>query len=231
LLAGRSYFLKYIPVWALNSTVAANLAQVLALDSEGLLFGSAMLLPDKFIFSCGSGLNLCLTFFGLLFLSRSAGAHWASLFTIIPACFLFPSDMDAVMSHITCSIQYRSDLRVLVVRWPDDASLLQLQADFTAILAVAEQHATARWLLDVRRRDQISPELGRWTTTTFYPLAASRFAPEVLRISVLCSPARMAVYAADPVQMQYLTYGLAPERSYLMRLFGDEGTAMEWLYS
>jgi hypothetical protein len=139
--------------------------------------------------------------------------------------------MCAVMSSTTCTIQYRPDLEALVVRWPSDAPLLQLQADFAAILAVAQQHDTARWLLDVRRREQISPELGRWTTTVFYPHAASRLAPQALHISVLCSPARMAVYAADPIQMQYLTYGLAPERSYYMRLFGDEGTAMEWLCS
>ncbi|MBO0357214.1 hypothetical protein J0X19_04605 [Hymenobacter sp. BT186] len=137
--------------------------------------------------------------------------------------------MLATMPHITCTIQHRSDLGVLVVRWPDDAPLEQLQADFEAVLAMSEQTATAYWMLDVRRRDQISPELGHWTTTIFYPQAAGRLAPQILRISVLCSPARMAVYAADPIQMQYLTYGLAPERPYHMRLFGDEGTAMEWL--
>ena len=139
--------------------------------------------------------------------------------------------MHAVMSAVTCSIQYRPDLDILVVRWPDDAALLQLQADFTAVLAAAQQHNVARWLLDVRRREQISVELGRWTTTLFYPQAASRLAPQVLHISVLCSPARMAVYAGDPIQMQYLTYGLAPERPYFMRLFGDEGSAMDWLRS
>ena len=135
------------------------------------------------------------------------------------------------MSPVTCTIHYRPDLSVLVVRWPADAALLQLQADFTAVLAAAQQHNAARWLLDVRRRERISVELGRWTTTLFYPQAASRLAPQILHISVLCSPARMAVYAADPVQMQYLTYGLAPERPYYMHLFGDEGTAMEWLQS
>jgi hypothetical protein len=133
------------------------------------------------------------------------------------------------MSLITCTIQHRSDLGVLVVRWPDDAPLHQLQADFAAVLAMAEQTNTAFWLLDVRRRDQISPELGHWTTTIFYPQAANRLAPQMLRIGVLCSPARMAVYDADPIQMQYLTYGLSSERPYQMRLFGDEGTAMEWL--
>ncbi|MBC8082287.1 MAG: hypothetical protein H7Z21_03690 [Hymenobacter sp.] len=135
------------------------------------------------------------------------------------------------MSYATCSIQYRPDLDILVVRWPKDAALLQLQANFAAVLATAEQCGVARWLLDVRRRDQIRPELGRWTTTVFYPQAASRLVPQVLRMSVLCSPARMAVYASDPVQLHHLTYGLAPERSYCMRLFGDEGTAMEWLRS
>ncbi|HEX8428513.1 hypothetical protein [Hymenobacter sp.] len=130
---------------------------------------------------------------------------------------------------MTCTIQYRPDLSILVVRWPDDAPLLQLQADFTAVLVAAQEHNVARWLLDVRRREQISLELGRWTTSIFYPQAASRMAPQVLHISVLCSPARMAVYASDPIKMQHLTYGLAPERPYYMRLFGDEGSAMEWL--
>lgn len=135
------------------------------------------------------------------------------------------------MSHVTCSITYRPDLGVLIVRWPEDAPLPQLQTDFEAILATAEQHATARWLLDVRRRDQLNPELGNWTTSIFYPHAAARLTPQELRLSVLCSPARMAVYETSQVQKRYLTYGLSNERTYRMRLFGDEGAAMQWLLS
>ncbi|HEX8351025.1 MAG TPA: hypothetical protein VF598_13765 [Hymenobacter sp.] len=133
------------------------------------------------------------------------------------------------MPTTTCSIAHRPDLGVLVVRWPEDAPLPQLQTDFAGILQVAEQHETARWLLDVRRRDQLSPEFGHWTTSTFFPSAAARLIPQVLRLSVLCSPVRMALYEADPLQKQYLSYGLSPERRYHMHLFGDEGAAMKWL--
>jgi len=131
----------------------------------------------------------------------------------------------------TCSITHRPDLGALIVRWPADASLPDLQNDFEAILVVATQHATALWLLDVRRRDQLNLELGRWTTQLFYPEAAARLAPQPLRLAVLCSPARMAVYAASEEQQQYLTFGLAMERTYRMQLFGDEGPAMQWLLS
>jgi hypothetical protein len=133
------------------------------------------------------------------------------------------------MSISTCSIVHRPDLGVVVARWLEDAPLAQLQADFTALLLEAEQHATARWLLDVRRRDQLSPELGNWTTSIFYPHAAAQLLPQQLRISVLCSPARMAVYESNPIQREYLSYGLSNERTYRMRLFGDEGSAMKWL--
>jgi len=132
-------------------------------------------------------------------------------------------------STSTCLITHRPDLGVLVARWLDNAPLTQLQADFTALLAEAEQHGTPRWLLDVRRRDQLSPELGHWTTSTFYPLAATKLFPQQLRISVLCSPARMAVYETSTEQKEYLSYGLSNERTYRMRLFGEEGAAMQWL--
>ncbi|UOQ55317.1 hypothetical protein [Hymenobacter cellulosivorans] len=130
-----------------------------------------------------------------------------------------------------CSILYRPDLHLLIVRWPGDAPVPQLQADFEAVLQEAEQHGVARWLLDVRRRDQLNPELGQWTNYTFYPLASTRLAPLPLRIAVLCSPTRLTIYDSDAQQREYLTYGLSAERPYQLRLFGDEGAAMQWLFT
>ncbi|MBC6611998.1 hypothetical protein H8B15_13780 [Hymenobacter sp. BT507] len=132
------------------------------------------------------------------------------------------------MQPPTCSITYRPDLGALIVRWPDDAPFPTLQADFEAILAVAEQHGTARWLLDVRRRAHLDPQLGDWTTRIFFPHAAGRLVPQALRLSVLCSPARMAVYAASAEQQSYLAHGIA-HQAYQMHLVCDEGKAMEWL--
>ena len=131
----------------------------------------------------------------------------------------------------SCAITYRPDLHVLVARWPGDAPVPQLQADFEAILREAEQQQADRWLLDVRRRDQLNPEFGHWANYAFYPMASARLAPRALRIAVLCSPVRLALYAADTRQQEYLSYGLATERPYQLRLFGDEGYAMKWLDS
>ncbi|MCB2408353.1 hypothetical protein [Hymenobacter lucidus] len=130
-----------------------------------------------------------------------------------------------------CDIVYRPDLHLLVGRWLGDAPVPQLQADYEALLTAAQEHSAGRWLLDVRRRDQLHPTLGQWTTTTFYPAATAALVPERLRIGVLCSPARLAVYDADAQQKEYLQFGLAAERPYQLRLFGQEGQAMEWLYS
>ena len=128
----------------------------------------------------------------------------------------------------TCTITHRPDLGVLIVRWPADAPYPQLQADFEAILTMAKQHATGRWLLDVRRRAHLDPQLGDWTTRLFFPRAAAQLAPHPLRLSVLCSPARMAVYAASAEQQSYLAHGIA-HRAYHMHLLCDEGDAMRWL--
>lgn len=123
----------------------------------------------------------------------------------------------------------RPDLGILVARWADDGPTPLLQADYTELLATARQHGLSRWLLDVRRRDQLNPELGQWTTHVFFPMATAQLLPQPLRVAVHCSPGRMAVYETDAIQQQYLTYGLSDDREYELRLFIEEGPAMEWL--
>lgn len=129
----------------------------------------------------------------------------------------------------TCSIQFRPDLQVLVVRWPADAPFAQLQADFEAVLREASAQQAHRWLLDVRRREDLAPELAHWTTHDFFPRAAALLGPPALRIAALASPTRMAVYEADEFQRRTLAYGQEGARPYRLQLFGDEGTAMHWL--
>ncbi|MCC3158405.1 hypothetical protein LJ737_14240 [Hymenobacter sp. 15J16-1T3B] len=129
----------------------------------------------------------------------------------------------------SCSIQYRSDLQVLVVRWPADAPLPQLQADFEAVLHAAASHQAHRWLLDVRRREDLAPELAHWTTHDFFPRAAAQLGAPPLRIATLASPTRMLVYERDEYQRRTLAYGQADSRPYRLLLFGDEGAAMQWL--
>jgi hypothetical protein len=125
----------------------------------------------------------------------------------------------------------RHDLGILVARWSDDAPFAQLQASYEELLKAGLAHGLPRWLLDVRRRDQLDPAFGQWTTHVFYADAATRLAPQPLRVAILCSPVRLAVYEADAAQQQYLAYGLSPERNYQLQLFIEEGPAMQWLTS
>ena len=66
------------------------------------------------------------------------------------------------------------------------------------MLAVAEAHGISDWLLDVRRRDKVSPELSAWVSKDFYPQATRRLAPRRLRMAVLSSPALTEAYVSDP---------------------------------
>lgn len=133
------------------------------------------------------------------------------------------------MSDELFAIIPRPDLGILVARWSTDAPVPQLQANYETLLQAALEHGMHQWLLDVRRRDALHPAFGQWTTHVFYPGAAAQLAPLPLRIAVHCSPMRLAVYEANPDQQRYLAYGLAPEREYQLRLFIEEGQAIEWL--
>jgi hypothetical protein len=135
------------------------------------------------------------------------------------------------MSDDLFTLVPRHDLGILVARWSDDAPVAQLQASYEELLQAAIVHGLSRWLLDVRRRDQLDPAFGQWTTHVFYSDAAARLTPLPLRVALLCSPVRLGIYEADAAQQQYLAYGLSPEREYQLHLFIEEGPAMQWLIS
>jgi hypothetical protein len=129
----------------------------------------------------------------------------------------------------TRSISFRPDLKILVVRMHTLASLEVVQADYFQMLAAAEEFDTADWLLDVRRRDKVTPELSEWVSHTFYPQAVARLAPRRLRVAVLNSPALTEAYRSDAEQKKYVAYVMDPARPFDIRLFDDEGDAMLWL--
>jgi len=130
---------------------------------------------------------------------------------------------------ITRTITYRADLGVLIVRWHQDASLAVLQADYQAMLTAAEAHGCARWLLDVRHREGADPVLSAWASTTFYPFAAERLAPQRLLLAVLTSSYIYDRFRLDAQQRPYVDFMLAPERPFLTSVFDEEGQAMQWL--
>jgi hypothetical protein len=131
----------------------------------------------------------------------------------------------------SCTITYRPDLHLLIVRWHQDAQSTVLQADYQAVLAAALEHGCARWLLDVRRREQYAPQLEEWAGATFYPTAATQLAPQPLRLAVLASSYIYERALADPQQREHVRYLLADERPFTTNVFMDEALATQWLQS
>jgi hypothetical protein len=131
--------------------------------------------------------------------------------------------------HASRSIIHRPDLGILIVRWHHDAELAVLQADYQAMLAMAEQFGCARWLLDVRRREGSDPAMSAWASTVFYPEAAARLLPQRLHLAVLTSAYIVDRFVNDPMQKEFVEYMMAPERAFLTRTFADEGEATRWL--
>jgi hypothetical protein len=132
---------------------------------------------------------------------------------------------------ITRTINYRPDLNILVVRWHQDAANEVLQADYLAMLAAAEEHGCGRWLLDVRRREGNDPAMSAWASQVFYPLAASRLAPQRLYLGILTSTYIYDRFRNDAEQRQYVEYMLAAERPFVTNVFDQEGPATQWLQS
>ena len=129
------------------------------------------------------------------------------------------------------TLSFRSDLRVLVVRWKNHVPLEVLQDDYAQMLAAAIRHGMSDWLLDVRRREVAPVELSIWVNKVFYPHAVAQMAPQRLRMAVLSSPALTATYTKDPAQKKEVDYALDPSRPFDIGLFEDEGEAMAWLRS
>lgn len=127
------------------------------------------------------------------------------------------------------TVSFRPDLQVMVVRWHSHASFEAVQADYAQMLAAATAHGFSSWLLDVRRRHKIPPDLSAWVSNVFYPQATQRLAPHRLRMAILSSPALTEAYTTDAEQKKYVDYVMDPAQPFDVGLFNDEGAAMRWL--
>lgn len=111
------------------------------------------------------------------------------------------------------TIFFRTDLRVMIVRWPAPAPLEVVPADYAQMLA-AERCGFSSWLLDVRRRDHVSAERSAWTSSPFYPAAAGQLAPARRRSGVLSSPVLTNTYRSGPNQKStWTTFWTQPGHS------------------
>ena len=122
----------------------------------------------------------------------------------------------------------RPDLPAIVARWQREITASELQAGYFAILAAADELGCWRWLLDLRRREELaSPALTNWMNADFFPQLVSRYANPV-RIAFLISPLRAAHGQSDS-SVAVISATARPDSSYFTSLFTDEAIAYQWL--
>lgn len=130
----------------------------------------------------------------------------------------------------TYSLLYHPKLHAVVLRWlVFPYTMPEVRASFKAALALARRQNCARWLIDTRHARPVDLELTHWLTREFFPVAAARLAPRLLRLAVISSATRLAQLRADAVLAHAVADALAAAHPYQARLFADEGTAVAWL--
>lgn len=132
------------------------------------------------------------------------------------------------MSSFGLEITPRSDLPAIVARWQREITVTELQAGYLAVLAAADDLGCWRWLLDLRRRNELATaELTTWVNTVFFPQLARRYAAPV-RIAFLISPLR-AVQEQSDSSAASISANSHPSQDYFTALFTDEAAAYQWL--
>ena len=132
------------------------------------------------------------------------------------------------MSDIGLDITPRPDLPAVVARWQREISEAELRDGYFAILAAADALGCWRWLLDLRRRQELAtPALAQWVNDEFFPRLVGRY-PVPVRIAFLISPLRAQQQASDS-SAAAISAKSGPVQGYLTALFTDEATAYHWL--
>lgn len=126
------------------------------------------------------------------------------------------------------ALHYRSDLRMLVLRWLRDASLSEIQLGHQAALHLARQHAVTHWFIDVRRRLLVDNVHSSWLIDEFLPQAAALL-PAPLRVAYLMSPNRQRTIDSQPELQLIFSRSQTPNLPYRMQSFMDEAATIKWL--
>jgi hypothetical protein len=130
------------------------------------------------------------------------------------------------MSDHGLDILFRPEIPAVVARWQREITPLELQTGYLSILSAADACGCARWLLDLRRREELAtPDVNRWVEEIFLPQLQGRYAQSV-RLAFLISPLR-ARQLADAAGVEAPTKP-APH-THQQATFIDEAAAYAWL--
>ncbi|UOQ54129.1 hypothetical protein [Hymenobacter cellulosivorans] len=115
-------------------------------------------------------------------------------------------------------LSYRSDLRVLFMRWDRVVTPAEHRAGYQAALAFAHPHQATHWLIDLRIRGLAEAEDFAWVLTDFRA-ALHRALPGL--------EFRMA-YLVTPYQQALIESRLSAQET-VFRTFIEEQSAYQWL--
>ncbi|UOQ98883.1 hypothetical protein MUN81_05185 [Hymenobacter sp. 5317J-9] len=124
------------------------------------------------------------------------------------------------------SLEYRSDLGVLIGRWLQALPPPEVQGTYQAMLTAAKEHGNCRfWLLDLRRRPLDGPTLTEWFRDQFSPQVAAALGGPLFT-AYLSGPHQRQ--AAESTEMEAHLRQAATIDSYPL-FYDNEADAMEWL--
>jgi hypothetical protein len=127
------------------------------------------------------------------------------------------------MNNHGLDLLHRPDLPALIARWHRAVTPAELRAGYESILVKADAACCARWLLDLRRREDLTePTVNTWFGEVFAPGLRGRY-PEPVRLAFLVSPLR----AGQPVT----AIVSAATTDCEIATFTDEAAAHAWLAS
>ncbi|UOQ77160.1 hypothetical protein MUN84_22385 [Hymenobacter sp. 5516J-16] len=127
------------------------------------------------------------------------------------------------------SILFRPDLHVLIVRWLREISQHELQQGYQEALATARHHGARCWLVDSRRRALSDEQMADWLATSFLPTLSQDLGSVVYVACLVSATWQDTGGPAAPLVVLAQRQPL-PAQGYHLQLFGDEGTAMQWLH-
>jgi hypothetical protein len=132
------------------------------------------------------------------------------------------------MQEFGLEITPRPDLPAVVARWQREITESELRHGYLGILAAGDALGCWRWLLDLRRREELAtPALAAWVNAEFFPQLRHRYSAPV-RIAFLVSPLRATTEQSD-ISVAAISATSHPEQGYQTALFTDEATAYKWL--
>lgn len=135
--------------------------------------------------------------------------------------------MTRLLNYYT--LDYLSDLDIVVLRWLAPDTLAEAQASYQAALAMALTHKCGNWLLDSRRCGPLDLFQTSWLTRAFFPAAVEQLTPRPLRLAVFSSLQRWEQMRTDATVAPVVQAAIAATQPYQSAIFMVEAEAVEWL--